>query len=119
MLVQTAGLFSPLTGTKKKVDPGERTNPIKIHFTQTLEKHIEISHPPSWDLTTELDDVSFSNRFGRINGTYKKRDSTLVVDQSVTLTRSQDGPDGMPDLLRLTGSTSALQIPTLIFRPRK
>lgn len=117
VLFQTSGLFSPLTGTKKRVDPDGRTNPIQIYFTQTLKKHIRIQYPASWRLQTTLEDVSFNNRFGSITGTYETDDNTLVVDQEVTLQRSKDDADGFPDLLRLIGSGSKLQIPTLIFQP--
>jgi len=117
VLFQTSGLFSPLTGTKKRVDPDGRTNPIQIYFTQTLKKHISIQYPSSWRLQTILEDVSFENRFGSITGTYETNDNTLVVDQEVTLQRSKDDAHGFPDLLRLIGSGSELQIPTLIFQP--
>jgi hypothetical protein len=120
VLFQTSGLFSPLSGTTYKVDTDERTNPIRINYTQTRRKHVEITYPDAWSLTTDLSDVSFENRFGSISGTYETQSGsngtrTLVADQEVTLQRSQDDSEGMSDLVQLIGSQSDLQIPTLVF----
>lgn len=119
VIFNTAGLFSPVSHLKNKVDSKNRQNPIRIYNDETLRKKISITFPGSWKLVTPLKELKEENRFGAIQATYVVRDGKLEAQQSVTLRKSSESKEGFPDLLALVGKKSRLSLPTLVFGVKK
>lgn len=115
ILFQTSGLLSPATTGRFKVNPQQRVNPVRIYNDEIKNKLITIRFPEHWSLSTNLEDVEDSNRFGEVRGTYRVSDGEIVADQQIRLRSVSSTPSGYRTLLQLTGSESLLYIPTLVF----
>lgn len=115
ILFQTGGLLSPASLSSFKVDTRERTLPIRIYYDQITNKEIRLRFPEAWALTTGLEDVDVENRFGRVHGSYTMAPGQIVATQRIHLTESEAPSSAYRTLLRLTGTESALYVPTLVF----
>ncbi len=115
VLFQTGGLLSPASLGAFSVDTRERTLPIRIYYDQITNKTIRVSYPEAWSLTTELEDVEVSNRFGQVTGQYTRAPGSITAGQRIYLRESEAPKTAFSDLLRLTGSQSGLYVPTLVF----
>jgi len=116
VLFNTAGLFSPASRLKNKVETKNRQNPVRIYFDETLKKHITLSYPATWTLATRLEDLKLENPFGAILAAYHPQDGKLEVEQTLTLRKSSEPKESFPDLLSLIGKKSRLSIPALVFK---
>ncbi len=114
-IFQTGGLLSPLSKVTLKIKPEERINPIKIPYDQIYNRRVTIHFPPSWTITTPISDISFSNIFGSINGKSVIEGDSLVISQNLIMKRSLEPKEKITDLLDLTGRTSKLWIPAIVF----
>ncbi|MEM7788557.1 MAG: hypothetical protein AAF594_12610 [Bacteroidota bacterium] len=115
ILFQTGGLLSPASLSAFKVDTRERTLPVRIYYDQITNKRIRLRFPEAWSLTTDLTGVDYENRFGRVTGLYEMAPGEIVATQQIHLRESSAPASTYASLLRLTGSESALYVPTLVF----
>jgi hypothetical protein len=115
VLFQTGGLFSPASSASIKVDTEERQNPIRIYFDEVQKKRIELRYPDTWSLTTELEEAAVENRFGSLDSRYSVESGALVADHTLSLRQADAPAASFGTLLDLTGSTSRLHLPTLVF----
>lgn len=116
VIFQTGGLFSPLSNQKIKFDADKRINPIKIYYDEGYNKHIAIRFPESWRLTTELNQVHVENQFGTIDGNYNIENGSIHAEQFLMLNKTMAPKTAVSDLITLSGSSSLLNIPTLVFQ---
>jgi len=116
VIFQTAGLFSPSSNQKLKVDTDERKNPIRIYYDERVVKDIDIHYPASWALGTTLKNVDYANEFGSIKADYTVGSGELRVAQERMLKNAKEPKEKIDDLLAVTGRKSRLYIPTLIFQ---
>ena len=114
VILQTGGLLSPLSAVDVKVDPDRRQNPIRIAFDERHHKVIDIHYPESWQVSTGLADVDFSNEFGALRGTYTHGPGLLRIEQTVELHRSSAEASHYPQLLELTGEGAQLHVPAIV-----
>jgi len=115
ILFQTAGLLSPSSKFKKRLDPKERINPIVIYFDQIYTKNIKINYPREWNVVQKIDNVKFSNEFGQIEGNYNYSDGLISIDQKSYLLKNKQPKEKIEELLKITGNISKLQVPVIIF----
>lgn len=115
ILFQTAGLLSPASSYVAKADTVERRNPIKVRFTETLNKNIEINYPQSWSLTTPMADKKIENLFGSVENTVQTANGRLTIQQKRVLLKADESKTKYSDLLRIVGRSSGMAVPTLIF----
>lgn len=115
IIFQTGGLFSPSSGATFKIDSKKRYNPIKIPYDEKVIKNITIHFPESWTPTTPLKDVSFSNRFGEIDGKYSVEKGKITVTQSRSLKRNRAQKEKIEELYEVAGPQSRLFIPSIVF----
>jgi hypothetical protein len=116
VVFRTAGLFSPVSLKKYKIDTEKRSNPIVIYGDEEYRKTINIKYPPNWSMETDLKDLEYENDFGRIRAEYEVSEGLLSVSQTRILNRCSAPKDKINDLLKLTGRTSNMYLPTIIFR---
>jgi hypothetical protein len=114
-LFQTAGLFFPFNSKEMDRYPEDRVNPVSIPYDTRFEKAITVHFPEDWTVETPLNDVSYENLLGSLEGTYSLRPGELSVRQHVNLNRSLESREKFVELQELLGSRSKLQIPTIIF----
>lgn len=119
VLFQTAGLLSPSSSYAKKADTTDRKNPIKVYFSEVINKNITIQHPPQWTVSTPLKDRQFGNDFGSVSASYTSEPGRLSIRQQRSLRRNSDAPDKYTDLLSIIGSRSVLSVPTIVFSARQ
>lgn len=116
IIFQTGGLFSPSSGATFKIDSKKRYNPIKIPYDEKVLKSITIHFPESWTPSTPLKDVSFSNRFGEIDGKYSVEKGKITVTQSRSLKKSKAPKERIEELDEIAGPQSRLFIPSIVFK---
>jgi hypothetical protein len=116
IIFQTGGLFSPSSGATFKIDSKKRYNPIKIPYDEKVIKNIIIHFPDSWTPTTPLKDVSFSNRFGEIDGKYSVEKGKITVTQHRSLKKSKAPKEIIEELDEIAGPQSRLFIPSIVFK---
>ena len=115
VIFQTAGLFSPSSGSRYKIDTEERYNPIKILFDAEFNKQISIRFPESWVPATALNDVKTENIFGSIEGTYQVEPGQISASHKLNLKRSYESREKITALKEIAGAQSMLFIPSIIF----
>ena len=116
VIVQTAGLLSPSSNRKTKVETEKRVNPIRVYYTERLVRNITIDHPDAWRLSTLPENIAIENDFGSIDAEYSTADGQVRIALSRTLNNIKASADKFPDMLHIIGSRSRyLQVPTLIF----
>jgi len=115
VLFQTAGLFSPISYHKYRLELEERTNPIAVFADEEYVKNIAISYPDNWIITNRPVDVAFDNEFGSIKTAYTVSTGALDADLRLKLTRTVQPKESYPAFLELRGTSKALQVPTIIF----
>ena len=114
-LFQTAGLFSPLSGTKLIDDPTERVHGLVIRYGEEFNKKVLIRYPDSWALATPLKNIQAVNDFGMMSGQYELSAGLVSVDQKVQLNRISKPRSAYAEFLEIAGGRSNLHIPTLVF----
>jgi len=115
-IFNTAGLFSPSSSLKTKVDPTQRQSPIRIYYDEARIKRVALSFPKTWTLQTPLKDHSVSNGFGSLTLTQTSEAGRLQVDQTLQFRKSATDPSRLQELLALTGRRSQMAIPSLTFK---
>lgn len=115
IVMQTAGLFSPISNKKYKLDPKSRQNPISISYNQQFTKHIVITYPKQWQFSTELEDMSKSNIFGEVSKTHMFAEGEITIDQNLIIKQTETDRKKYPLLLELTGDDNSVIVPALIF----
>ncbi len=115
ILFQTAGLLSPASSYVKKADTVERRNPIKVRYTETLNKDITISYPQSWNLTTPVEGRKIENMFGSVENTVESAHGKLAIKQRRVLLKADESKTKYRELLRIIGRNSGMAVPTLVF----
>ena len=115
IIVQTAGLLSPITNNKYQLSAKNRQNPIYIRYDQTFSKNIKINYPSQWVLTSELNDVKTENMFGELSKSHTADNGSLVIDINLVLKRLKAEKDKYIELLDLTGNNTDFSVPALLF----
>lgn len=115
VIFQTAGLFSPISEERSRIESDDRQNPIKIFYNSSSSKNIKLSYPASWKLTTALSDAAIENVFGSVNVTYTRGAGEFSAKQVRSLKRTLQPKEKVSDLLTLVGKKSPMNIPTLVF----
>ena len=88
-----------------------------IPFDIATRKQIRIHGPEGWLLTDVPEDVALESEFGKIEGTYRLEQGTLVIDQRLSLKKARAEKDKFADLVTILGTRSKLAIPHLFFEP--
>lgn len=115
VIFQTAGLFSPISEERSRIESDDRQNPIKIFYNSSSSKNIKLSYPASWKLTTALSDAAIENVFGSMNVTYTRGAGEFSAKQVRSLKRTLQPKEKVGELLALVGKKSPMNIPTLVF----
>lgn len=116
ILFQTDGLFSPSSLRQTRLESDEpRRHPIRISYAEEFKKEIILNYPKSWELTTDLHNLTYSNDIGTLYASYTPAPGTLTVNQSRQLNRGTWPREKYPELQKIQGDRSKLHIPTLIF----
>jgi hypothetical protein len=115
ILFQTGGLLSPSSKFKTRIYADERVNQIVIHYDQIFQKSIKINYPDEWEVQDEIENVSFENEFGKIEGNYLYEKGLISIEQKSNLQKNDQPKEKIESLLKITGNTSQLQIPVIIF----
>ncbi|MCB0713345.1 MAG: transglutaminase domain-containing protein [Ignavibacteriae bacterium] len=116
VIMQTAGLLSPSSNRKTKVDSDKRVNPIRVYNDERVVKKITINHPTSWQLSVVPENVSYENRFGEIEAEYKTSSGHVDIALSRTLYSISEPAEQFTEMLNIVGRRSRyLEVPTLIF----
>ncbi len=115
VLFQTAGLLSPASSYMQKADTAERRTPIKVRYTEMLNKDITINYPQSWSLTTAMEGRKIENTFGSVESTIEMASGKLTIKQQRILLKADESKTKYRELLRIIGKNSGMAVPTLIF----
>ena len=115
ILFQTGGLLSPASLKSFTVDVRERELPIRIYNDELTTKRLSIRHPDSWRLVTALDGVNERNAFGQAFASYTVTEGEILGMQRTRLNASSAPSTQYRTLLDITGASSKLYVPTLVF----
>ncbi|MCB1044737.1 MAG: DUF3857 domain-containing protein [Acidobacteria bacterium] len=115
VLFATAGLFSPISKTKIKVIPSERTNPVHIVDPQHFRKHIEITFPDKWVLESRFDPVTVLNSFGQLQTGYEYAPGKFHAELDLRLNRVHAPVTSFGQLVNLIGSEELKGFAHLVF----
>ncbi|MEZ4388534.1 MAG: hypothetical protein R3D98_13375 [Candidatus Krumholzibacteriia bacterium] len=115
VILQTGGLLSPLSAVDVKLDPDRRQNPIRIAFEEEHDKEITVHYPESWQVSTGLEDVEFTNEFGSLQVGYAHEPGLVTITQTVKLHRASADETHYPQLLELIGERTRLHVPAIVF----
>ncbi len=115
ILFHTGGLFSPAVIKDMNIESEERQNPITVHFDEKSSKIITIHYPEQWTIKTDLQPISITNNFGKLNVGFEQSKGGLTVKQERYLRRSSEPKEKITDFAALTGSKSKAALPALIF----
>ena len=114
-IFQTGGLLSPASLRSFSVDVRERQLPIRIYNDELTTKRVSIRFPDSWTLSTPLDGVNERNGFGQAFANYTVTPGEILGMQRIRLNASEAPSTEYRALLDITGASSKLYVPTLVF----
>jgi hypothetical protein len=115
VLFHTAGLFAPASLKRFRVEAENRANPIKIFYDEEYVKSITLRYPTHWVLKSPPQPLALQSAFGSLKREIELAGNTLAVKQSRVLKRGVAPKEKARELSELTGSTSSIVLPTLMF----
>ncbi|HOP06621.1 MAG TPA: hypothetical protein PLF13_04940 [candidate division Zixibacteria bacterium] len=115
VIFQTSGLLSPISLSAYRVEEGDRKNPVLVRYEQDHVKKVRLHFPSDWTLSTTFENFDYSNAFGNSQATYVADTGLLTIDQRLVLTPTQQPKESYPELVKLIGEGSELNVPTIVF----
>jgi len=116
VIMQTGGIFSPLSIIYNKVNTSERINPIVTEANYTLLKNIKITFPESWNLTTNFENYQFSNEFGICDMKYTGEPGNFKTKSVIRMHKIMAPKEKITELLDFQRSINQGNLPALIFK---
>ncbi len=115
VIMQTGGLFAPVSYREADLDVAERRNPVQIYSNEVFRKRITIHYPENWTVISELPATSITNTCGTAEQSASSDPGMIDIWQQVTLTHGSRPKDAIADLAALIGTRSVVEQPTLVF----
>lgn len=116
IVLQTADLLNPMTGDRRKIDPSDRRNPVKINYDERCTKPVVVLFPDSWRIAGSLEDRKTENTLGASESRYALETGKVTIDVSVALNKTLAPRESVSDLAALIGGSSDPAVSTIVFR---